>query len=131
VTRRYLIVEAAGYHLLIDAALIDGVSALTPGFDSPVVDLCRALGGTTAALVVACDGNAQVGYLGVEGALGLVDLAEEDLVPLPALVAAAAGEDIDRVTRLPLRGAHAFRLRLGHSSAATAASDHPRSPPSR
>jgi hypothetical protein len=130
VTRRYLIVEAAGYHLLIDAALIDGVTALIE-IDSPVVDLCRALGGATAALAVACDGNAQVRYLGVEAALGLADLAEEDLVPLPALVAAAAGEDIDRVTRLPLRGAHAFRLRLGHSSAATATSDHPRSPPSR
>jgi hypothetical protein len=125
VTRRYLIVEAAGYHLLIDAAVIDGVTALTE-IDTPVVDLCRALGGAAAALVVACDGSAHVRYLGVEGALGLVDLAEEDLVPLPALVAAAAGEDIDRVTRLPLRGAHAFRLRLGHSSATAAASDHPR-----
>jgi hypothetical protein len=130
VTRRYLMVEAAGYRLLIDANLIDSVTASTE-IDPAPVDLCRALGGATAALVVVCDSRAQVRHLGVDDALGLVDLPDEELVPLPALVAAAAGEDIDRVTRHPLRGAHAFRLRLARSSAATAASDHPRSLPNR
>jgi hypothetical protein len=123
-------VEAAGFRLLIDAALVDGVAASTEIDETPI-DLCRALGGTTASLVVVCDHNSQARHLGVDEALGLVDLADEDLVPLPALVFAAAGEDIDRVTRRPLRGAHAFRLRLDRSSAAAAMSDHRRSPPNQ
>jgi hypothetical protein len=123
-------VEAAGFRLLIDAALVDGVAASTEIDETPI-DLCRALGGTTASLVVVCDHNSQARHLGVDEALGLVDLADEDLVPLPAPVFAAAGEDIDRVTRRPLRGAHAFRLRLDRSSAAAAMSDHRRSPPNQ
>jgi hypothetical protein len=130
VTRRYLMVEAAGFRLLIDAALVDSVTPSTETDKAPV-DLSRALGGAPASLVVACGGNAQTPHLGVDAALGLVDLAEEELAPLPAVVFAAAGEDIDRVTRRPLHGAHAFRLRLARSSAAAAMSDHPRSPPNQ
>jgi len=123
-------VEAAGFRLLIDAELVDGVIASAETDKTPV-DLSRALGGTAASLVVACGTNSQAPHLGVDAALGLVDLAEEELVPLPAVVFAAAGEDIDRVTRRPLRGAHAFRLRLDRSSAAAAMSDRRRSPPNQ
>jgi hypothetical protein len=112
-------VEAAGYRLLIDAALIGGVTPSAEINETPV-DLSRALGGENASVVIACDGAAKARYLGVDMALGLVDLADDDLVALPPMIHAAAGDDIDRMTRLKLRGAHAFRLRLDRSSAAAA-----------
>lgn len=125
---RYLLVRAASHHLLIDAALIDGIKE-PADVDETQVDLSRALGGETASLVIACGEGARVRHLGVDEAQGLVDLADEDLVPLPGMIDAAAGEDIDRVTARPINGAHAFRLRLVHSSAATTTSDRPRSAP--
>jgi hypothetical protein len=115
---RYLLVRAASYRLLIDSALIEGIKALENTDESPV-DLSRALGGETASLVIACGDAARVRYLGVDVAHGLVDLADEDLVLLPELINAAAGEDIDRMTARPLNGAHAFRLRMVRSSVAT------------
>jgi hypothetical protein len=113
-------VQAAEYRLLIEATLVERVQTLSEA-DTEVVDLGRALGGEQASLLVTCTGNAQVQRLGVDAVLGLVDLAEEEFVSLPALLTAAAGEDIDRVTSRPLHGAHAFRLRLSRSSAATTA----------
>ncbi len=124
--RRYLMVRAAAYRLLIDAALVEEVSSVAEVDEQPV-DLSRALGGEAASVVVVCATGARARYLGVDEAPGLVDLAEDDFVPLPSLILAAAGEDIDRVTRQPLDGAHAFRLRLDRSTEATAASDHQRS----
>jgi hypothetical protein len=47
------------------------------------------------------------------------------------MINAAAGEDIDRITARPINGAHAFRLRLVHSSAAATGSDRRRSAPNR
>jgi hypothetical protein len=115
---RYLLVRAASFHLLIDTALIKGIKALEET-DESSVDLSRALGGETASLVIACGDAARVRHLGVDVAQGLVDLADEDLVRLPGMIHAAAGEDIDRMTARPLNGAHAFRLRMVRSSGAT------------
>jgi hypothetical protein len=127
---RYLLVRAASYYLLIDATLIDGIKDLTE-IDETTVDLSRALGGETASLAIACTDGARVRHLGVDEAQGLVDLADEDLVPLPEMISAAAGEDLDRVTARPLYGAHAFRLRLVHSNVPIAELDRRRSPPNR
>jgi hypothetical protein len=126
---RYLLVRAASYHLLIDVTLIDRIMDFTEIGET--VDLSRALGGKTATLIIACGAGVRARQLGVDEAHGLVDLADEDLVPLPGMINAAAGEDIDRVTVRPINGAHAFRLRLVHSSAATAESDRRRSAPNR
>jgi hypothetical protein len=133
-TRRYLMVRAATYRLLIDAALIDRVRE--PEQDETPVDLSRALGGEAGSLVVTCNGKAQSIHLGVDAVLGLLDLAEEDFVALPSLIAAVAGEDLDGVTRHPVavgpvKGEHAFRLRLGRSSATAEVSDHRRSAPNQ
>ena len=114
---RYLLVRAAAFHLLIDAALVERVGgAGGPG----AVDLSRALGGDPAGVFVALGGAARAGQLGVDAVHGLIDLTDADLATLPALIAAAAGEDIDAVTLAAHDGAHAFRLRLGRSSAAAA-----------
>ncbi|MGD0432645.1 MAG: hypothetical protein ABSA58_16295 [Acetobacteraceae bacterium] len=133
-TRRYLMVRAAAYRLLIDATLIDRVREADQ--DETPVDLSRALGGEAGSLVVTCNAEAQVTHLGVDAVLGLLSLAEEDFVALPSLVAAVAGEDLDGVTRHPVAfgpgdGEHAFRLRLGRSSATAAGSDHRRSAPNQ
>jgi hypothetical protein len=108
---RYLLVRAAAYHLLIDATLIDGIKGVAEGGETPI-DLSRALGGDAARLIIVCAAGSRARHLGVDEAQRLVDLAEEDLVPLPAMISATAGEDIDRVTARPIEGAHAFRLRL-------------------
>jgi hypothetical protein len=115
---RYLLVQAASFHLLIDAALVEAVG------DTPVpgeVDVSRALGGSTASVFVTLSGSARTQQLGVDAVHGLIDLAEAELTPLPALIAAAAAQDIDAVTLGKHHGAYAFRLRLGRSSAAAAA----------
>ena len=125
---RYLLVRAASYHLLLDATLIDGIKDFTEA-DETQVDLSRALGGKTAALVINCGPGARARQLGVDEARGLVDLADEDLIPLPGMISAAAGEDIDRVTARPINGVYAFRLRLVHSNAATTESNRRRSAP--
>lgn len=111
-------VQAAGYRLLIEARLVERVQTLTEAA-TVAVDLTRALGGEAASVVVTGTGKAQVQHLGVDAVLGLVDLAEEEFVSLPGLIAAAAGEDIDGVTSRPLDGAYAFRLRLSRSNATT------------
>jgi hypothetical protein len=128
-TRRYLMVRAASYRLLIDATLIDRVRE--PDQDETPVDLSRALGGQAGSLVVACNAKAQGMRLGVDAVLGLLNLAEEDFVTIPSLIAAVAGEDLDGVTRHPIDGEHAFRLRLDRSSATAAVSDHRRSAPNQ
>jgi hypothetical protein len=128
-TRRYLMVRAASYRLLIDATLIDRVRE--PDQDETPVDLSRALGGEAGSLVVACNAKAQGMRLGVDAVLGLLNLAEEDFVTIPSLIAAVAGEDLDGVTRHPIDGEHAFRLRLDRSSATAAVSDHRRSTPNQ
>jgi hypothetical protein len=105
---RYLLVRAASFHLLIDAALVEEVGdAPIPG----VVDVSRALGGATASAFVTLGGAARTRQVGVDALHGLIDLAETDLTPLPALIAAAAGEDIDAVTleRFPFAPAHGYR----------------------
>jgi hypothetical protein len=114
---RYLLVRAASFHLLIEAALVEAVG------DTPVpgeVDVSRALGGGSALVFVTLGGSARTRQVGVDAVHGLIDLAEAELTPLPALIAAAAGEDIDAVTLGTHHGAYAFRLRLGRSSGAAA-----------
>jgi hypothetical protein len=106
--------RAGSFRILIDTALIESVSDAA-GHSGDLVDLSRALGGEPASVIVTCSDDARAGVLGVDAAHGLVDLTEDDFAPLPSLVAAAAGEDIDRVTRAPIDGAHAFRLRLSRS----------------
>jgi hypothetical protein len=114
---RYLLARAASFHLLIDAALVEAVGeAPLPGG----VDLSRALGGGSASVFVTLGQAARTRQAGVDAVHGLIDLAEAELTPLPALIAAAAGEDVDAVTLRTHHGAHAFRLRLGRSSATTA-----------
>jgi len=108
---RYLLVRAASYSLLVDTVLIQGVKTAAET-DAAPIDLSRALGGTTASLVIACNTSARVRQLGVGETLGLVTLEEADFLSLPGMVNEAVGEDIDRITKRPLDGAHAFRLRL-------------------
>jgi hypothetical protein len=108
---RYLLARAASYSLLIDTALIEGVRTAAES-DEAQVDLSLALGGSAASLVIACGTSSRVRHLGVDQTLGLVTLEEADFLPLPAMINEAVGEDIDRVTKRPLDGAHAFRLRL-------------------
>jgi hypothetical protein len=92
---RYLLVRAASFHLLIDANLVAAVGdAAVPG----EVDVSRALDGGPASVFVTLGGSARVRQVGVDAVRGLIDLAEADLAPLPALCAAAVGEDIDAVT---------------------------------
>ena len=112
---RYLLVRAAAFHLLIDANLVASVgdAAVPDG-----VDVSRALHGGPALVFVTLGGASRVRQVGVDAVHGLIDLAEAELGPLPAL-SAAAGEDIDAVTLSPHHGAHAFRLRLDRSSAIT------------
>jgi hypothetical protein len=105
---RYLLVRAASFHLLIDAALVNAVG------DTPVsggVDVSRALGGGTATVFVTLGQAARTQQVGVDAVHGLIDLTEAELTPLPALIAAAAGEDIDAVTleRFPFALAHGRR----------------------
>jgi hypothetical protein len=111
---RYLLVQAASYHLLVDATLVETVGDTAIAEN---VDISRALGGNPASVFVTLAGPVRTRQLGVDKVHGLIDLAESDLSPLPPLVAAAAGEDIDAVTRTPHHGAHAFRLLLNRSSA--------------
>ena len=114
----YLLVRAAAFSLLLEAALVEVV---TPGVEpEDGVDISRALGGGPADVTVTLGPGARVRQLGFDSAHGLVDLAEDALAPLPGPIAAAAGQDVDAVTRTPLDGRHAFRLKLARSSAATA-----------
>jgi hypothetical protein len=112
---RYLLLRAAAFHLLIDANLVASIgdAAMPDG-----VDVSRALHGGPASVFVTLGGAARVRQVGVDAVHGLIELADAQLVPLPALSAAAA-EDIDAVTLSPHDGAHAFRLRLDRSSATT------------
>jgi hypothetical protein len=115
---RYLLVQATSFHFLIDATLVETVG------DTPVpdgVDVSRALGGGSALVFVTLGAAARTRQVGVDAVHGLIDLAEAELTPLPALITPAAGEDIDAVTLGTHHGAYAFRLRLGRSSAAAAA----------
>jgi hypothetical protein len=125
---RYLLVRAASFHLLIDAALVEAVG------DAPIpgaVDVNRALGGGTASAFVTLGGAARTRQVGVDAVRGLIDLAEADLTPLPALIAAAAGEDIDAVTleRFPFAPAHgpgsnSLSDRMIHRSGDSTCADH-------
>jgi hypothetical protein len=115
---RYLLVQAASFHLLIDTALVEAVGDTSlPG----EVDVSRALGGGSASVFVTLGCAARTRQVGVDAVHGLVDLAEAELTPLPALIAAAAAQDIDAVPLDKHHGAYAFMLRLGRSSAAAAA----------
>lgn len=127
---RYLLVRAAGHRLLVEASLVAGVSrqgarwdanpeasvdapgAALHGAPASGVDLGVALGGSPCQFVVSLTPAARVAQLGVESCDGLVDVAEEALSPLPPILLAAAGGDVDAVTRDRFGGTEAFRLRL-------------------
>jgi hypothetical protein len=112
VTTRYLLVTAAPYQLLIDIGRVTRVEAeALAGPD--LVDLSRALGGDGARAAVSCAVAGHTVRLGVDAVAGMVALGAEAFAPLPGLVAAAAGQDIDAVTVAAVGSGHAFRLRLG------------------
>ena len=126
---RYLLVRAAGYSLLVEASLVASVTpqdahpdaphdilgAISGAPDNardPGVDLAQALGGEPAAVVIRLTALARVTQVGVDACNGLVEIEEDGLAPLPPALLAAVGSDVDAVTRKPLGGAQAFRLRL-------------------
>ncbi len=111
-TAQYLLVKAAPYQLLIASGQVGRVEpdeVAGPG----LVDLSRALGGTAARMVVTCLVDGHTVRMGVDAVMGMLALEPKAFAPLPGLVLAAAGQDIDAVTLAPIGEGHAFRLRLG------------------
>ncbi len=110
-TTRYLLVKAAPYQLLIDIArVVRAEEEATAGPD--LIDLSRALGGSGAMVAVRCLAGGQTLRLGVDAVDGMVMLGAEAFAPLPGLIAATAGQDIDAVTLAAIGEGHAFRLKL-------------------
>jgi hypothetical protein len=117
VRERYLLTLAAGFPLLIDAACVENVASADEAGPARLVDLERVLGGASAGAVVVCQHGHGHLSIGVSAVHGLVQLSEADFAPLPALIATAAGHDVDAMTRAPvLDAAHGFRLTVGRSS---------------
>ncbi len=105
-------VKAAPYQLLIDIGRVARIEEeVSAGPD--LVDLSRALGGAGANVVVSCAVDGQSLRLGVDAVAGMVTLGPEEFAPLPRLVAAACGQDIDAVALAAIGDGHAFRLKLG------------------
>lgn len=98
--RQYLLVDAGGFRLVIAAAPL---SSEPP--DGACRDVSDELGGGPAVAWVGCPG---IG-VGVSHVHGLVELADDAFVPLPALLAEPR-RHADAVTRTMVNGQHAFRL---------------------